>query len=239
VSQYSDFLTVPVTGPTRQRGARTLTRSMIERTIRQATIGLPRKVGNGPGVFVPTTSIERQPIRWDTNCFYRRLGLTPDATRLDIVRRFLELDPQQSFIRLAYAAQVLIDKESRQRYDALSLGCFWAQDPDLVEAVLGGGLGDVSDQWGVYADSTVTDEQARSLSPEWRTMMCTELTPRFSKYAHPPLVGVGATDREANVRWEQIGMFAVLFVRFDSEPTPEYLHDAAEELMGIATPVEV
>ena len=230
MSQYNADLPLrPIAEPIR-RGMRNLTQTDIREAMRMISQRGPRKVGDGPAAFPPVTSLERQPFRWDTNCFYRRLGLDPHATRLDIVRRFLDLDPRQDFIRLAIAAEVLLNKEKRSRYDALVIGTFWGDDPDLIDRRVTGELGapDLG-QWAVYADPRVTDEQARVFTSEWRTMLTAELAPKFAQFPQVPLVGIGVTPSIMTARWEQVGAFVILFVPLDAVPSQVYVRAAAEE----------
>ena len=227
-------------GETIRRGTKTLTTGEIREAMRVIGQRGPRKVGDGPAAFTATTVIDRQPFRWDTNCFYRRLGLDTSVSRLDILRRFLALDLQQDFLRLAVAASVLLSKEKRSRYDALILGTFWGEDPDLIDTRVRGELGGQFDnEWAVYADPKITDQQARALSSEWRTMMVAELAPRLAHLDQAPFIGVGVTPTVFTARWEQVGMYAVFFVPLDAVPTPEYVRDAADELLRIATPMVI
>lgn len=221
--------------PIRRGQSSPLTPRTMERAFQRARLEQHRRVG-GHAAFPPTVAIERQPFRWDTNGFYRRLGLATTATRLDIVRAFLALDPRQDFLHLAVAAEVLLSKAKRPRYDALPLGTFWAEDPALTQAKMSSALAGVSvDEWGVYADGTVTDEQAQRLSPLWRGLLATALGAVIGDLHPLPFVGVGATT-EAQ-RWAQVGYFAILFVPLDEEPSLEYVRAAAVKLMEIATPM--
>jgi hypothetical protein len=221
-----------------KRGSRPLTKETIRRALQNVPREI-RKVGDGSAVFSPTTELDRQPIRWDTNCFYRRLGLETSATRLDVARRFLELDPRQDFIRLATAAGVLLSRQARPRYDALTLGTFWSDDPELMQSKISGDLGPTDREWGVYADMSVTDEEAKQVDPRWRAMFAAEFNGRFPDLSILPHVGVGATCSGGRHRWEQVGIYAVFFVPVDSEPTLEYVHSAVEELFEIAEPIPI
>jgi hypothetical protein len=206
----------------------------FEMTRRHRPLDKHRRIGD-VAAFPPIVALERQPFRWDTNGFYRRLGLETTASRLDIVRAFLELDPRQDFYRLAFAAEVLLSKTKRPRYDALSIGTFWAGDPDLGEAR---GLERLKvDTWGIYADGTITDEQALTVSAIWRSMLAMALAPLLADVDPLPFVGIGVTAAKADSRWEQVGHFAILFVPLDEEPSLEYVHTAAQKLMQIATPM--
>lgn len=239
-SKWQDIKGLGPMGETIKRGSRPLTSKMIRETIEQMNRGpLPRKVGDGHATFSSSTTLDRQPFRWDSNCFYRRLGLDTTATRLDIVRRFLELDPQQDFIRLAIAAEVLLSKTKRSIYDALILGNFYAQDPALIKLRLGGELVSAADAWAVYADADVSDEDARTLTSEWRHQLSAALAPAFSKYPIMPQIGVGVCSSIFRSRWEMVGWYAVYFVPLDAEVTPEYVHSAADELLRIATPTVI
>lgn len=231
-------------GETIKRGQRPLKSSEIREAMMRMQRTGPRKVGSGSASFSPTIIIEQQPFRWDTNCFYRRLGLDPSATRLDVVRAFQSLEPQdQGFIRFAVAAEVLLSKEKRSRYDRLMIGNFWPGDPDLIASQLDGEMGAIDqDEWAVYADSEVSDEDALKLTSDWRNQLSAVLAEKFSHSMTPgqvPHIGVGVCPTVFHSRWEMVGWYAVYFVPLDAPVTPEYIHAAADELLRIATPTVI
>lgn len=227
-------------GRTIKRGSRPLTNRMLREAMQQYALSSPRKIGDGQATFASSTTIDSQPFKWDTNCFYRRLGLEPDAPRIEIVRRFLELDPQQNFLYLATAAEVLLSKDKRSRYDRLIIGTFWGGDPDLIKSQINGEMA-APDQgsWTVYADLDITDEDARTLTSDWRNKLSAALAPRLSKLPIMPEIGVGVCRSIFLSRWEMIGHYAVFFVSLDAEATPEYVLAAADELLRIATPTVI
>ena len=204
----------------------------------------PRKVGKGPPHFVASTGIERQPFKWDTNSFYRRLGLTPDADRVEIARAFSELDPSApDFLYYATAAKVLLKKYQRMIYDAISLGLFYADDPAIVQRMLqmvfeNGGVPPEDVEWAVYADSGVSDDDAQRIDPLWRSMLSAEIARKTKHWPSPPAIGLGVAYR-ANVRWEQVGYLPVLFVAIDSRPSERYVVEAVETLLRYARPTMV
>ena len=63
------------------------------------------------------------PVRlvWDTNGYYRDLGISPEATRREIREAYQRLNGQES-TRLTYIVKQLLDPEIRARYDATPLG---------------------------------------------------------------------------------------------------------------------
>lgn len=199
----------------------------------------PRKVGD-QAAFAVSTTIEIQPIRWDTNIFYRRLGLMPSAGRIEIARALNDLDPSHpEFSWRAIAVRVLLKKRLRMAYDRIALGNFWADDPSLFESIFDqllekerSGRGERT--WGVYADFSVTDEQALGIDAAWRS----ELARAISRVGIRDLthIALGVTDRPSRMRWEVIGFVPVIFVPLDSSPTREYLDDAAEMLREMVRP---
>jgi hypothetical protein len=197
-----------------------------------------RTVGGLPR-FSPTVSIEVPIGGWDTNCFYRRLGVPVDATRAEIARAYIEMDPEQSSLWYATAARVLLSRAARRRYDAVPLGAFWSDDPSLVQSRIEGDFQMSPLEWGIYADRSVEDDQAAALDPAWRWMLSSALSPHFAAYPHTPPVAIGATARSGDSRWQQVGLCAVLFVPLDAEPSLEYVLSAANKLMQTATPVVV
>lgn len=84
------------------------------------------------GFFSPefVTCVElvpHPPIIWDTNGYYRELGLHPKATRKQIREAYQRLHGQDS-VRLTYVASQLLDEEVRARYDATPLGSIFRDD---------------------------------------------------------------------------------------------------------------
>ena len=223
-----------------RRGASQMTATRMQAAFAEANaLREVRSVG-GVQRFYPSTAIESPIGGWDTNCFYRRLGVPVDATRQEIARAYIELDPEQSSLWYATAARVLLSRSDRKRYDAVPLGAFWGDDPALVQSRVSGELGGAASvEWGVYADRSVTDAQAAGVPGEWRWMLAEALAPHFVNFPHRPSIAVGVTARSRDSRWQQVGLCAVLFVPLDCEPSLGYVHAAAVQLMQIATPVGI
>ncbi len=180
-------------------------RSLME-TIRTSA----RLHGDGPAEASSNLCIEQQPFRWDTNGFYRALGLTPDATRVEIAHAYIERNGYTSEW-ITSAARTLIDKDTRRVYDALPLGSFWGDDsrlrdrlheddPDLVPH-------DAGVWWSVYLAEGVPDSAAATLDPEWWGILAIFL----SRAGHSGgfAVGISPDGGVATVGWRD-----VIFVPF-------------------------
>lgn len=204
----------------------------------------PRRVGEGQTAMAAVTELETQPFKWDTNCFYRRLGVDPYCERVEIARAFGNLDPRHpNFSWYATAARVLLKKPLRAAYDRLALGAFWSDDPDLkdyaLEGMINGDFLDASVEWGIYADPNVSDEMAESVDPAWRPSIV-EAVARFARRARTPypfFIGLGACRGEEGIRWETIGYIPVLFVPIDTPVDRRYVEHAAELLVRNAVPM--
>lgn len=95
----------------------------------------PRLVGDGPSEFSTCTSLEPSPrFVWDTNGFYRSLGVATDATRGEMARAYLARDGHSS-VRLTHILTTLLDPYLRSRYDATPLGMLWADDDALQHRI--------------------------------------------------------------------------------------------------------
>lgn len=88
----------------------------------------PRLVGGGCPEF--STCVELvlvRPFVWDTNGYYRDLGVSTVATRGEIGEAYLAKNGDQS-VRLTYVARQLLDPEVRSRYDSTPIGSIFRDD---------------------------------------------------------------------------------------------------------------
>ena len=210
-----DASTIRADAPPRVRRARP---SLLPR--------FPRKIGDGPANFAATTTLDRQPWRWDCNQFYARLGVPTDATRVEIAAAYIERDGYRS-PEITYAFSVLINKKVRPRYDALPLGTFWAQDPAFAMGLANDEFEDahMPDGWAHYLDGDLDDAP----SPDaWRSMIAQALSrTRLSGIQ----LCVGLTG--SNPRIDVLGYNIVAFVPVDTPVTHEYAHSVASELLAM------
>lgn len=189
----------------------------------------PRRVGNGPSASSSSHAVERQPFRWDTNQFYARLGLTPEASRVEIARSFIEHGGHASSA-MTTAITLLLNKQSRRFYDALILGSFWGGDEALQHHRLDPGASQFQfeePEWSVYADHDVSDEEAISLSPEWRTRIGLLLWQSRTAVSF----SLGVTNGDP--RMEVIGYEIVIFLPLAVQPEWEYAASIAQHLLAM------
>lgn len=224
----SSTLLGPTGRPLRRDRQKEVTQERLQRSLGQMRARSPRKIGDGPAAFSLCVDVEIQPFRWDTNSFYRRLGLTPGCDRIEIARAFNEAPRPTSEADLYYttAAKNLLKKDVRRRYDSIPLGSFFGDDPDLDDVR----LSDDDDEalvpleppsWSIYADPCVDDAVAKEWDP---SPLRTSITAALSNWARrfdDPRIGLGLTN--TSPRWEMVGNFPVLFFGVDSEVTEEYI----------------
>lgn len=139
----------------------------------------PRLLGDGPAQFSTSLALDLTPrVIWDTNGFYRALGLRPDASRADIRRAYIDHEGWRS-VRLTKIVKLLLDRTLRRAYDRTPLGSFWADDDRLMVRI------DSDDDdlqvvvhdthWAVYAwgitdpevDHAVLNELRNRLAKSW------------------------------------------------------------------------
>lgn len=85
----------------------------------------PRLVGHGPPTF--STSVELvkpYQIVWDTNGYYRDLGVRTDASRAELRSAYQKKRGWRS-TRLTYVLRQLLDTETRRGYDSTPLGSLY------------------------------------------------------------------------------------------------------------------
>jgi hypothetical protein len=88
----------------------------------------PYLVGYGPAEFSTSMALEPWPsIVWDTNLYYRDIGVKVKATRKQIRSRYLEINGESS-VRLTMIAEVLLKADRRLLYDLVPLGSHFYDD---------------------------------------------------------------------------------------------------------------
>ncbi len=88
----------------------------------------PRLAGYFPPQFSTCVELVPHPlIIWDSNGYYRELGVSPRASRREIREAYQRLNGQDS-VRLTYVVSQLLDDEIRARYDAVPLGSIFRDD---------------------------------------------------------------------------------------------------------------
>lgn len=226
----------PIYGPKGETIRRTTRKAVRSTDIRRALMAQttrPRKVGDGPALFTATGVVDRQPFRWDTNGFYRRLGVATDCTRVEVARAFMETDPRSTSLDLAVALQVLISREMRTVYDAVPLGAFYRDDPALIDVSIEAAE-DLDESapptWAIYADHDVTDAEAQAQPVGWRSALAIEVGRIF-----PPGLVMGVGVSRSTWRCEPVGQHPVCFVPLDAEATPDYVGRAVDELIKLAS----
>lgn len=185
-----------------------------------------RLIGDGPCVASTSHAIETQPFCWDTNGFYRRLGLPPGAPRIEVARAFMEMDGHRSSM-LTNAARVLIDKRTKKLYDATPLGSLWPDDESLAEAVISGDFEVVQQDtsWAYYVDGVTPTDDDREHLATFRWMVAYLLF-RSSSPANRFALGVCSGEPYVG----RVGFRLVAFVPFDSKPSWEYASSIAMAL---------
>lgn len=82
----------------------------------------PHKIGYGEAACSSCVDlIPRRFVIWDTNGWYRELGVSTDASRLDLRRAYQAKEGWRS-ARLTHILKQLLDADVRARYDATPLG---------------------------------------------------------------------------------------------------------------------
>lgn len=88
----------------------------------------PHLMGHSEVVFTTCTEIEPWPTWvWDTNRYYRDLGVSFRATKREIRERYMAIDGQSS-PRLTHIVRQLVNDETRRKYDAVPLGAVFMDD---------------------------------------------------------------------------------------------------------------
>jgi hypothetical protein len=88
----------------------------------QGEINEPQVARYGPFVFSTSLDLDiRNRVIYDTNGYYRDLGVDPHATRAEIRDRFTDIDGW-SDEHLTYIARVLLNDDRRDVYDSTPLG---------------------------------------------------------------------------------------------------------------------
>lgn len=171
-----------------------------------------------------TAALDSQPFIWDSNGFYRRLGLEPGASRVEVARAYQTLDGHRS-AALTNAAEVLINKYTKRQYDRLPLGVLWADDvllpphADLEGEFEAANPGDA--EWAYYLigveDEELPDGHEEILAV-WRCMLAASLwTSGAHRVVRTFAVGLG---HEMSVGW--IGFRLVAIFPLTLKPSSEY-----------------
>lgn len=99
------------------------------RKIAAETTEQPRLVGDGNPEFSTNLGLDISPrLIWDTNGWYRILGVNHDASRRQLSTAYLASNGQDDF-RLTHIIKKLLDPCSRQAYNVTPIGYFFADDP--------------------------------------------------------------------------------------------------------------
>jgi len=238
----SSTLLGPTGKPLRRDRPQTMTQERLQRSsLGQMRAASPRKIGDGPAAFSLSMTVEHQPFQWDTNSFYRRLGLEPDCERIEIAIAFNDAPRPTAEADLYYstAAKALLKKDVRRRYDSIPLGAFFGEDPDLDDVRLSEDEDEAMvpvtvDEWAVYADPCVGDDVAKAWdSGPLRTALIESLSNWASRF-DDPRIGLGLT--RTNPRWDMVGNFPVLFFGVDTEIDREYIVRVANAFIAATTP---
>ena len=108
--------------------ARLSGQELVDATSRTFDPERPVLVGLGPVEF--STSVELEPwpsIIWDTNLYYRDLGVHPKSSRTEIRQAYVDLDGEAS-TRLTMIARTLLNPRRRLKYDLVPLGSLFFDD---------------------------------------------------------------------------------------------------------------
>ncbi len=196
----------------------------------------------GEGVVACSTCVALEPLLvFDTNRYYRDLGVSTRATRKDIKRAYLLLDGQSS-TRLTYVASQLLDGEIRAAYDATPLGSLFLDD--YVAAMLQkfGNVVDLAfsedhdatrnqvaepEVWGHYGWGTVVIDPDQMAA--WREMLMSHLgdTTAGVRFA----VGTHGFNEPWSV--QKVGFVVVAFLRGGYDATPEVAKAAAARVQQL------
>ncbi len=94
----------------------------------------PVLVGVGPVEAATTQAVEAWPsVIWDTNCFYKDMGVGVHASRTEIRRAYQEKGGEDN-VRLTMIAGVLLNPARRLAYDLTPLGRLFFDD-EIEEAI--------------------------------------------------------------------------------------------------------
>ena len=123
----------------------------------------PILVGFGPAEFSPSLAVDTFPsIVWDSNGYYRDLGLGVKASKTEIRDRYIELDGESS-VRLTMIASVLLNDERRRKYDGTPLGSFFFDEE--IESLIRSQIADENLGRCVIHDEDPEDDWLRDFDP--------------------------------------------------------------------------
>jgi len=214
-------------------------RMLLQKTAREQRTE-PFLVGGQPW-FSSSTAIEPLRFVWDTNSFYRRLGVEPSATRGEIGVAYRD-NPNRDDPYLTHIAKTLVDKSIRLRYDWTPLGMFWSDDQRLQHAIeealdqsgeiesLETATGSVA-EWGFFVLGVDQNDVEESSVVLWRSAVI-ECLSQFTEV--PPIaVGIGAqsSDPTIVVRDKRIIFFAPNML--DDQLARQYASDVVASVATI------
>lgn len=200
----------------------------------------PSLVGDGECLFPCTVEVDIQPFRWDTNGFYRRLGIGTDASRVEIGRAVIEAPrpTADDDRRIITAASALLKKKRKAQYDRLVLGRFYGEDPDLIESVLSeeNEADETPAGWSHWADTDISEDAVRQYDFSLaRALLARAIQPWAKEQPFDVLISLGLT--RGWDRWTQIGNIPVFFIGVASVVDESYATQVAASLAEIAKPV--
>jgi hypothetical protein len=197
----------------------------------------PRLVGDGPTEFSTSGVVDITPrFVWDTNGFYRALGVSTDAPRRAVARSAVGalnglLHDPDAFRWADRAVRILLNPSLRKKYDATPLGMFWADDERLLrrERQLPGDEEELVAvegwPWSYYVfglDESDLDEVSMA---EWRALVCMACIDRDVSAQ----IGLGLASG-GGIELLQIGYRVVVMVGLDIKPSWYYAVSVASAL---------
>lgn len=197
----------------------------------------PRLVGDGPVEFSTALGLDITPrFVWDSNGFYRRLGVPTNASRREIARAgvaaMLACTTKEEERRVDAIVRTLIDPARRRSYDATPMGAFFAFDPYLLDQRLLAGLPDLVPvygwPWAYYIVQCNDDALIEQDMGSWRTHIANAL----HGVIEPNKFALGIAPGEA-ISIDLIGHRIVIFVGVALKPSWDYAHAIAAELRRI------
>lgn len=175
----------------------------------------------------PAQHVELQPFCWDTNGFYRRLGLAPGAPRIEVARAYMAMDGHRS-TRLTRAAITLINRFTKVAYDRIPLGSFWMLDEDLDAGRLDGDLVAAEDDGWAYYVSDVPDDYVPG--DELIAAVLATITLDVWNQGCPIPFAIGFSTEP---RLQVVGRRIVAFAPLTIQEAIEYSHHVASQIVNL------
>lgn len=143
--------------------------------VMDAAVRLPWPTGY-PLEFSTCTALVPYPeIIWDANGYYRSLGISPGATRREIMEAYVRLGGPGS-PRLTHIVSQLLDRDVRMRYDATPIGHLFIDYEvetlmrqaviDSVTDAIREGRGEATDEPMVVSVKTVLDPDSAGVQDD-------------------------------------------------------------------------